>query len=58
MPLVRAFRNWVRLTREFITVRRVTAAGIIFAAGTFAIAYLEYRHKGQEERLQRALSAH
>ena len=59
MPLVQAFGNWVRKWKpmwELITVERVTAFGILFAAGTFAVAYSDYRHKGQEERLQRALS--
>jgi hypothetical protein len=56
MPRMRTFRTWIRPTWRYITVRHVTAAGIVFAAGSFGIACLEYWHKGQEERLQRALS--
>jgi hypothetical protein len=59
MALVQAFGNWVREWKpvwELITVERIKAFGILFAAGTFAVAYFDYRHKGQEERLQRALS--
>lgn len=52
-------RRWKRIWKpiwELITIRRVTAGGILFAAGSFGVASLEYWHKGQEERLERALS--
>src|SRR5687767_5038821 len=52
MPLGRTLRRWVRR----INVEHVKAVGILFAAGGLALAYFEYQHKGQEGRLQRALS--
>jgi hypothetical protein len=56
MLLVKAFHNWVRRTSRHITVPRVQAAGILFAAGSFGVACLQYGHQWREERLQRALS--
>jgi hypothetical protein len=66
MALIQALRDWLRriwhyarsLTPEQLTAASlaVTAAATSVLALSVFVAYLEYRHKDDTERLQRALS--
>lgn len=55
MRLMKPVRTWTHRIWQRVTVARVTAAGIVFTAASFATGSWQIWHQWQEERLQRAL---